>query len=195
MRKEKILDILSTILTTLIIIGWVWLIVSWLNVVFYRPNISKWNLFNFIVVSHAEADRNISYTALEEQAKGERQLKFIAEFMIDEKNLDILARIIETEVGASYLPDYLSYEVGSVFLNRVNSPLFPNTFYEVAHQQGQYANAGSSVWYNEPSDRSKQIAQELLEHGSCLPPEVIWQANFPQGKGVYIYHEGIYFCY
>ena len=171
-----------------------WFLASWLNVVFCRPNIAKWNLFDFVVVG-AEAPQENCLLARHEQYKGEATLKFVSEFMIDDKNLDILARIIETEVGAPYLDDSLSYEVGSVFLNRVSSDKFPDTFYEVAHQQGQYANAGSAVWYNEPSDRSKQIAQELLEHGSCLPPEVVWQANFPQGKGVYLYHSGIYFCY
>lgn len=171
-----------------------WFLASWLNVVFCRPNLAKWNLFDLDVVS-AETMQEDCLLAKHEQYKGEATLEFISEFMIDEKNLDILARIIETEVGAPYLDDSLSYEVGSVFLNRVSSDKFPDTFYEVAHQEGQYANAGSAVWYNEPSDRSKQIAQELLEHGSCLPPEVVWQANFKQGKGVYLYHSGIYFCY
>ena len=194
MRVRKVADIVGRIYSILAVAFIVWFVASWLNVVFCRPNLAKWNLFK-CTKANASTEKVESLLARHEQCKGEAMLKFVSEFMIDEKNLDILARIIETEVGAPYLDDSLSYEVGSVFLNRVKSDRFPDTFYEVAHQQGQYANAGSAVWYNEPSDRSKQIAQELLEHGSCLPAEVVWQANFKQGKGVYLYHSGIYFCY
>lgn len=187
-------EVIPNILAFIIACVMLWGFLSWADVVFNRPNICKWNLFK-VITAHAETKALESELAKHEQYKGEAALEFISEFRIDEKNLDILARIIETEVGAPYLDDSLSYRVGSVFLNRVKSDKFPDTFYEVAHQEGQYANAGSPVWYNEPSDRSKQIAQELLEHGSCLPPEVIWQANFPQGKGIYLYQDGIYFCY
>lgn len=194
MKVRRVADIVGRIYSILAVVFIVWFVASWLNVVFCRPNLAKWNLFK-CTKANASTEKVESLLARHEQYKGEATLKFVSEFMIDEKNLDILARIIETEVGAPYLDDRLSYEVGSVFLNRVKSDRFPDTFYEVAHQQGQYANAGSAVWYNEPSDRSKQIAQELLEHGSCLPAEVVWQANFKQGKGVYLYHSGIYFCY
>lgn len=194
MRVRRVVDIVGRIYSILAVAFIVWFVASWLNVVFCRPNLAKWNLFK-CTKANASTEKVESLLAIHEQYKGEAMLKFVSEFRIDEKNLDILARIIETEVGAPYLDDSLSYEVGSVFLNRVKSDRFPDTFYEVAHQQGQYANAGSAVWYNEPSDRSKQIAQELLEHGSCLPAEVVWQANFKQGNGVYLYHSGIYFCY
>ena len=194
MKVKKIKNAVENLFLFFILAFVIWFVASWLNVVFCRPNLAKWNLFDY-TRTHASGKQAESLLARHEQYKGEMMLKFVSEFMIDEKNLDILARIIETEVGAPYLDDSLSYEVGSVFLNRVKSDRFPDTFYDVAHQQGQYANAGSAVWYNEPSDRSKQIAQELLEHGSCLPAEVVWQANFKQGKGVYLYHSGIYFCY
>lgn len=194
MRTKRVRDIAGNLFVFFSLVFVIWFVASWMNVVFCRPNLAKWNLFK-CTRAHASTERVESLLARHEQYKGEATLKFVSEFSIDEKNLDILARIIETEVGAPYLDDSLSYEVGSVFLNRVKSDRFPDTFYEVAHQQGQYANAGSAVWYNEPSDRSKQIAQELLEHGSCLPAEVVWQANFKQGKGVYLYHSGIYFCY
>lgn len=106
-----------------------------------------------------------------------------------------MARIIESESGADYLPDSTRYGVGSVVYNRLISDKFPNTVYEIAHQPGQYAPVGSPIWYKEPSDRAKRIAKDILENGGIFPPEVIWQANFTQGTGIYCYDNGIYFCY
>lgn len=119
--------------------------------------------------------------------------------------LEILAIIIYQEAGGDKCSDDTRRKVGSVFLNRVNSPLFPNTFEEVATAKNQY---GELCWtgikwpdrakYDSEAHAVKRayaIAEELLVSGSVLPSNVIWQAQFYQGDGVYCYQDGMYFCY
>lgn len=74
--------------------------------------------------------------------------------------------------------------VGSVLLNRVNSDLFPNSIRECVEQPGQYATAG---WLasQEPTEQVMEIAIDLLENGSQYPENVLYQANYPLGSGVY----------
>lgn len=143
-----------------------------------------------------------SHIAAHEQQKGEKVLKKVmkeqrrkAAEQQKEADILLLARIIANEAGADYLSTELSYYVGSVVVNRVNSDLFPNTYAEVAYQPGQYSPVGSPAWYKYPNERSLKVARDLYENGSVLPANVVWQANFKQGKGVYIYQEGMYFCY
>lgn len=122
-----------------------------------------------------------------------------------EEQLEILAIIIYQEAGGDFCSDDTRRKVGSVFLNRVNSPLFPDTFEEVATAERQY---GTLYWtgikwpdrasYEQEAravQRAYDIAEELLADGSILPTNVIWQAEFPQGDGTYCYQDGLYFCY
>jgi hypothetical protein len=122
-----------------------------------------------------------------------------------DEHLEILALIIYQEAGADYCSDDTRRKVGSVFLNRVNSPSFPDTFLGVATQKRQY---GELYWTGlkwparasnsseaEAVARAYLTAKELLIHGSVLPANVIWQAEFKQGDGVHSYQDGIYFCY
>ena len=45
---------------------------------------------------------------------------------------DMLAHTINGEAGAKYCNDIMRYYVGSVVLNRVSHPEFPNTIYEIS---------------------------------------------------------------
>ena len=177
--------------------------------VILKRNLMKVILVMLLLLSTVEANaasrkwvKAQSHIAAHEQQKGEKiwkkfkkeQQRKAAE---QQKEADILllARIIANEAGADYLSTELSYYVGSVVVNRVNSDLFPNTYAEVAYQPGQYSPVGSPAWYEYPNERSLKVARDLYENGSVLPENVVWQANFKQGKGVYIYQEGMYFCY
>lgn len=115
-----------------------------------------------------------------------------------EKNLEILSRIICGE--AQSYSDELQLAVGSVFLNRVKDPRFPNTFEEVAFQKRQYACTRDGNYYRKPTDKNIANAKHLLENGSVLPENVVFQAEFKQGKGVYKTikigkRRKMYFCY
>lgn len=122
-----------------------------------------------------------------------------------DEELEILALVIYQEAGGDKCSDDTRRKVGSVFLNRVNSPQFPNTFQEVATQRRQYGTLYLTglKWPNRASldgeahavDRAYAIAEELLTNGSILPENVIWQSEFVQGDGIYCYQDEIYFCY
>lgn len=122
-----------------------------------------------------------------------------------EQQHEILAIIIYQEAGGDKCSDDTRRKVGSVFLNRVNSPLFPDTFEEVATAERQYGTLYITgiKWpdraaYEQEAhavERAYRIAEELLMGGSILPDNVIWQAEFPQGDGTYCYQDGLYFCY
>lgn len=194
---KRVTDLIAIIGVFLLL----WAFISWLNVILFRPNIPQWNAFKVLLKVSAE-DKQPNKPLLEKSGiafhewwKGTNALKLepVYDYTLDD--VMIMARIIETEAGADYLPDSTRYGVGSVVYNRLISDKFPNTIHEIAHQPNQYSPVGSAVWYREPSDRAKEIACDILENGGIFPPEVLWQANFRQGKGVYCYDNGIYFCY
>lgn len=122
-----------------------------------------------------------------------------------DEEIEILALIVYQEAGGDACSDDTRRKVGSVFLNRVNSPLFPNTFKEVATQELQYGtlyltgiqwpDRASTIQEVHAVKRAYAIAEELLINGSVLPENVVWQSNFKQGDGVYAYQDYIYFCY
>ena len=87
--------------------------------------------------------------------------------------------------------------VGSVVLNRVHSKWFPkqNTVKQVATAKGQYACMRDGNAYKTPTETNKEVAMELLKNGSVLPENVVFQALFKQGNGVYCKINKTYFCY
>lgn len=186
----------SKAFTAVCIVFWLWVALSYVNVLATRPNVPKWNFFK-VLTSHAESKPLMEQSgiAFHEWWKGQQKLVIEPAYNYTAEDVEIMARIIESEAGADYLPDSTRYGVGSVFYNRIISDRFPNTAYEVAHQAGQYSPVGSAVWYRQPSDRALEIATDIYEHGGIFPASVIWQANFMQGQGIYCYDNGIYFCY
>lgn len=109
-----------------------------------------------------------------------------------EDDLYELSHIINAEAGDAACSDELRIAVGSVVLNRVASDLFPNTVFEVVHQSGQYRPTWDGGFLAEPSEASVRVAEMLLEEGSQLPGDCLYQANFVQGSAVYERFDTIY---
>lgn len=110
-----------------------------------------------------------------------------------EQDLYILAHAICGE-GQS-CPDDEQLYIGSVILNRTIHGAYPNTIEGVVFQKGQYACTRDGNYYREPTEANWRNAQWLLENGSILPANVVYQAGFRQGSGIYIqtrYHK---YCY
>jgi hypothetical protein len=107
-----------------------------------------------------------------------------------------LSRVIQAESG--YCQREMMEGVGSVVLNRVESDLFPNTVREVIEQPGQYSTL-SWLSSQAPTDEVMEVTVDLLENGSKYPEDVLYQANFVQGSGVYktlsTSYSTMYFCY
>lgn len=124
-----------------------------------------------------------------------------------ERDVDIVAVLIFNEgwFGTSLRHKELD---GAVVYNRVNSDLFPNTVYEVVTQDGQYcpayadpdsiysqqARADPEIW-----ETCREIARRALSGDVDCPENVVFQAEFVQGSGIYETHYTSYsvthFCY
>lgn len=110
-----------------------------------------------------------------------------------EENLYVLSHVINGEAcGCSW---EMKIGVGSVVINRVNDDRFPDTITEVVFQDGQYACTWDGNYDREPEAECVEAAEYLLENGSQYPDEVVWQANFIQGNGLYEQIGNMYFCY
>lgn len=118
-------------------------------------------------------------------------------------NLYWLSRAINAEVGSDYCSDELQLLTGSVILNRVKSANYPNTIYDVLHQQGQYQCVINGSINKEPTERCIANAKYLLENGP-VDSNIIFQAEFEQGSTVSkvidimyndTYITSMYFCY
>lgn len=71
-----------------------------------------------------------------------------------EEDLDLLARLITAEMGASWVSDEMQLYVGSVVLNRMQHPLFPDTLYDVIYAKGQYSPTWTGAINNTPDERT-----------------------------------------
>lgn len=119
---------------------------------------------------------------------------------VNDDDLYWLSRIVMQEMGGDWVSDELQQMVASVVMNRVDSEYFPDTIKDVIFQKGQYAGAEylSGV---EPTDKVIKNCKYILENGSILPSNVVFQAEFVQGDGVYYtYYDKYvgsttYFCY
>lgn len=110
-----------------------------------------------------------------------------------ENDLYVLAHVLAGE--AQSLPDEEQRYVGSVVLNRVKHGSFPNTIEGVVFQKGQYACTWDGNYYREPTERNWANARYLLENGSILPDNVIWQSGKRQGKGIYLKTKWHCYCF
>lgn len=116
-----------------------------------------------------------------------------------EEDLYYLSHVIYAEAGSDCCTDEHQKLVGMVVLNRVADPRFPNTIKEVVLQPGQYACVSNGSFYLEPSERAVQNAIAVFSGEVDCPANVIFQAEFPQGDGIYRICESsystTYFCY
>lgn len=123
-----------------------------------------------------------------------------------EEELDMLAAVIHYEAGSDDCSDRHQQLVTQVVLNRVASNEFPNTVYDVVTQTKpniQYstykkvlANMGNRDII---SQRCYDNALVALNGDVDCPDNVVFQANFKQGSGIYEEHytsySVSYFCY
>lgn len=111
--------------------------------------------------------------------------------------LDLLTRIVWFEAGSNWISDRQQQLVAAVVINRCNDARFPSTIKGVAYQPGQYSCSGrlysisrsnipARCYYN-----ARAAAYGMVE----CPANVVFQAGFRQGKGVYERGYNTYFCY
>lgn len=122
-----------------------------------------------------------------------------------EDELEMLALVIYQEAGGDACSDSTRRMVAEVALNRVDHPFYPNNLEAVLTQYGQYGMLywTGLVWPQRAKyeveqgavNRAYRIAKEVLTSNErLLPGDVLFQAEFPQGKEIVVEQDGLYFC-
>lgn len=110
------------------------------------------------------------------------------------EELELLARIIHCENSNELDGEEACWNTGSVIINRINSPEYPNTLEGVLNQPGQY-DCLKMLYKEEPTDIEWEVAAELLNSGSVLPKEVVYAAELEQGSSTYEKIGNTYYCH
>ena len=116
---------------------------------------------------------------------------------VNEGERELLAHLIYAEAGGVE-SDACLYYVGSVVLNRMKDKDFPDTMWEVIYQTEptlQYACIADGNINKQPDARCYEVAEALLKYGSVIPGNVVYQAEFKQGSGIWKEVDGVTFSY
>lgn len=137
---------------------------------------------------NAEENRN---AAIEAAASDAQKISF--------DDLYLLARVIYSEAGSDWLDEEFRICVGEVVLNRVESPEFPDTIYDVVYQKGQYPVVNSAGFSSmEPGEDCVSAALKLLQGERLMVPSVVYQSDSIQGELFSMYSDmrlgNTYFC-
>lgn len=115
-------------------------------------------------------------------------------------DLFYLAAAVCREAGGE--SEEIQLLVANVIINRVNSSIYPDTIYEVLTQYRQYGTMwkyGVSFpdWADEKvKEQCYSVAQRVLEGERFCPENVLFQAEFKQGSGIFKqFGDDYYFCY
>ncbi len=113
-----------------------------------------------------------------------------------EEYFDPVCRLIFVESGnCSAKEQFCTAEVTD---NRIMSPDYPDSLYDVIHDPGQYSTvADGSFDIAKPSDEVKQNMEDFLRGRveTIMPSNVVFQARFIQGEIWWASDSGQYFCY
>lgn len=110
-----------------------------------------------------------------------------------------LAAVVCREAGGE--SDEIQLLVANVVINRVNSSIYPDSIYGVLTDYMQYGmmwkyGVSFPKWADqEIIDHCYSIARRILEGERVCPDNVLFQAEFEQGSGIYKQFDGFYFCY
>lgn len=117
----------------------------------------------------------------------------------EQEKLDIVARVVMGEAGAC--PWLHQVAVAAVVVNRIASPLFPDTAREVVSAPMQYTTAYLRD-FDSTSRQCYEAAKKAIDGESGVPADVVFQAEFVQGTGIWWtsevdtgwYRSTTYFC-
>lgn len=100
----------------------------------------------------------------------------------EQEALDIVARVVQGEAGGC--PWMHQVAVAAVVVNRVNSPYFPDTARGVVASPAQYTTL-YLTGFEQTTRQCYEAAKKALDGESGVPEDVIWQAEFIQGREVW----------
>ena len=206
-RKSEI--VLLSVCTSIL----VWMVLSFFDINAHNmtdQDYAGWNLFlifaqdeqqkedEFLPIVNTEPKieqmvcRKIERNKASEKKKKQKKQK---KNVVSNKDILSLARIIQAENGG-HEDDEALLLTGVVVLKRVKSKNYQDTIMGVISQKGQYSTYEDGKFWNEPSKRSMRIAKKILKTNidEKYPDNLVFQAEFEQGRAVYkkLGHE--YFC-
>lgn len=119
------------------------------------------------------------------------------------EELEMLALVIYQEAGADYCSDETRLMVGTVVMNRIVDPRFPDTMYDVITEERAYGELHWTgiVWPSRAShpteahavERAYAIAERILLGERTLAEDVVFQSEYIMGE-IVAYSDGLYFC-
>lgn len=116
---------------------------------------------------------------------------------VNQSDMILLARVIYAEASENPSIRLIDRQyVGAVVMNRVRSPRFPNSVSGVIYATNQYACVGNSKFNSYPPQECIDIAKQLLLGETFgVPSNVVFQAQFSQGSGLWKQIGVHYYCY
>lgn len=144
----------------------------------------------------AEAARSVGYAESSEIIQAAQRDWWQAQGEID-ASLDLLTRVVWFEAGSNWISDRQQQLVAAVVCNRVADSRFPSTLKGVVYQSGQYSCSGRlySISASAIPARVRANAKAAAYGQVECPSNVVFQAAFRQGKGVYERGYNTFFCY
>ena len=211
MRRKSEIVLLSVCSSIL-----VWMVLSFFDINAHNmtdQDYAGWNLFlifaqdeqpkedEFLPIINTEPKieqmvcRKIESNKASEKKKKQKNKKKQKKNVMSNKDVLNLARIIQAENGG-HEDDEALLLTGIVVLKRVKSKHYPDTITGVISQKGQYSTYADGKFWNEPSNRSMRIAKKLLstDIADDYPDNLVFQAEFEQGRSVYKKLGYEYFC-
>ena len=209
-RKSEI--VLLSVCTSIL----VWMVLSFFDINAHNmtdQDYAGWNIFllfmqeeqtkdcEFLPIINTEPKieqmvyRKIDVEKESVEKKKQKKYKKQKKNVTPNKDVLNLARIIQAENGG-HEDDEALLLTGVVVLKRVKSKHYPDTIMGVISQNGQYSTYADGKFWNEPSKRSMRIAKKLLSTNIVhdYPDNLVFQAEFEQGRAVYKKLGYEYFC-
>ena len=106
-----------------------------------------------------------------------------------------LAQLMYAENGAAEEDDCV-FLTGIVVVKRMKSKKYPDTLEGVISQKGQYSTYQTGKIDCRPDERCLEFAEEILRFDlqKDYPDNLVFQAEFPQGRKIYKQFGHEYFC-
>ena len=116
------------------------------------------------------------------------------------EDIKLLAEVMWHENWSTDKERLAAYYTGAVVMNRVRSDKNwlhlkgDKTVYDVVYAKGQYSTT-HKFYSVELPDECYQLALKVAKGTPDVPEDIIYQATFPQGHGVWKKINGENFCY
>lgn len=122
--------------------------------------------------------------------------RLIAMWEHRQAEINLLAEVIYWENWHTDKDKRAAYLTGAVVMNRVNSPLWPNTVKKTLYQRGQYSTTKYFFTKELPAE-VYDMARDIYRNGTPdVPADVVFQSMNPRlGKKIYESINGEYFAY